>query len=587
MVYLFFFSSLVSSFLFVSPKTIHAPLQKGVSLLFFALCLFCFWKQRKAKFVPKKDSVTMDHQTKVLPRLVFVSALLFIVSSSYHAYELTNFFVNSFLFHDADYIGISDVLLSLWEGKGYESHYYSESVNGSYLEHHFAPGMVFLSPFVGLVPDRFGLALGVFFFYQLTVVFLILWSYQIIQKNNPEISIPFLVIWVILTNQMYLYRIGSSFHFEILVVMFGSIFFYVWEKTKRITSKEIDSKFVSPLTALFTFFCLGICLFLFLIQKEDIGMYLILFLLPRFLFQIYKQVSEHKLSSWRDLFSIQKHPSFVLLTFILGITIVYLCYVFIIYPYFHDMNSYLTWSRILRQDYHSSFKQVTSVTKSFQIYLEIVVSGGLGIFQMVLEILGVSLIYLTHFFSSRPWHHEVYSYYSYSLVPYLLYTGIVWAKSKRQVSLPFLYFILACVFWRNSLDQNFPLATESKEQWYDPKVQSEVVHDLHFVNEEMKQNPIQPSKEIIVFSQYNVSFLITEKAKVYPLTHLSNQSQICKGERICYLVVAPNLTNQTLWPTKRILNHRDEVTSLPKTKLVWQGKQVEVWNLSNPKEDRF
>jgi hypothetical protein len=232
-VYLFFFSSLVSSFLFVSPKTIHAPLQKGVSLLFFVLFLFCFWKQRKAKFVPKKDSVTMDHQTKVLPRLVFVSALLFIVSSSYHAYELTNFFVNSFLFHDADYIGISDVLLSLWEGKGYESHYYSESVNGSYLEHHFAPGMFFLSPFVGLVPDRFGLALGVFFFYQLTVVFFILWSYQIIQKNNPEISIPFLVIWVILTNQMYLYRIGSSFHFEILVVMFGSIFFYVWEKTKR------------------------------------------------------------------------------------------------------------------------------------------------------------------------------------------------------------------------------------------------------------------------------------------------------------------------------------------------------------------
>ncbi|MCW7504977.1 DUF2079 domain-containing protein [Leptospira sp. 1 VSF14] len=578
MVYLFFLFSLVTSFLFVSPKHLHAPFQKGVSLFLILLFLYHYWK-RKKEFQPGCSShygMAWINQTKVLPYLVGVSAFFFLITSSFHAYELTQFLANSFLFHDADYIGISDVLLSFAKGCGYESHYYSETVNGSYLNHHFAPGMVFLSAFVKMIPNRYGLAVGVFLSYQLTTILWLYWAYLVSQKNKQSIDLKFLVIWVVLTNQLYLYRIGSSYHFEILVILFGCFFFYQWEKYKTVVL-EGGINFTKQ------FFLLGLFLILFLLQKEDIGFYLCLFFLPVFLtslYQIYHTNSEDSFvrsAVQRKLFS---------LFGILLVTVLFLGFVFFLFPILNDSHSIFGWSQVLRQEYHSSFKQVTGVSKSIQIYLELLMSMGLGIVQLVPELLGISLIYLTHVVSTRPWHHEVYSYYSYSLLPFLLYSGILWLKSKKQISLPIVYLILACLFWKNSMDQNFPLEAQSNQKWYDPKVQSEVTEDLPHANGilqseagKVSSNRTNQAIEQIVFSQYNLSFFINDQVKLYPLEKLTNHKEICDQITLCYVVLAPEFTDTILWPKQRILDTFVNSKPLNHQK-IWQGKQIEVWALS-------
>lgn len=578
MVYLFFLSSLVTSFLFVSPKHLHAPLQKGVSLFLILLFLFHYWKRKKEFQLDSscKNGMAWLNQTKVLPYLVGVSGFCFLITSSFHAYQLTQFFANSFLFHDADYIGISDVLLSFAKGYGFQSHYYSENVNGSYLNHHFAPGMGFLSPFVKWIPNRYGLAVGVFLSYQLTTILWLTWAYFVSQKSKQSIDLKFLVIWVVLTNQLYLYRIGSSYHFEILVVLFGCFFFYQWEKCKTLIV-EGGNKFTKQL------FLLGLFLILFLMQKEDIGFYLCLFFLPVFLtslYQVYRSNRENRYvtgSIQLKVFS---------LFGILLVTVLYLGFVFFLFPILNGSHSIFGWSHVLRQEYHSSFKQVTGISKSFQIYLELLMSMGLGIVQLVPELLGISLIYLTHVISTRPWHHEVYSYYSYSLLPFLLYSGILWLKSKKQISLPIVYLILACLFWKNSMDQNFPLEAKTNTNWYDPKVQSEVIEDLPHANGillteagKVSSNITNQSKEQIVFSQYNLSFSINDKVILYPLEKLQNGNQICNESNICYVVLAPEFTDTILWPKKRILDTIDMSKTWNHQK-IWQGKQIEVWALS-------
>ncbi|TGL68800.1 DUF2079 domain-containing protein [Leptospira levettii] len=578
MVYLFFLFSLVTSFLFVSPKHLHAPFQKGVSLFLILLFLFHYWKRKKEFQLDRSSQSGMAwlNQTKVLPYLVGVSGFCFLITSSFHAYELTQYFAESFLFHDADYIGISDVLLSFVKGNGFQSHYYNENVNGSYLNHHFAPGMGFLSPFVKWIPDRYGLAVGVFLCYQLTTILWLTWAYVVSQKNNQSIDLKFLVIWVVLTNQLYLYRIGSSYHFEILVLLFGCFFFYRWEKYKT-HLLEGGTKFTKQL------FLLGLFLILFLLQKEDIGFYLCLFFLPVFLTSLH-QVYMAKRDN-RSLVPLARLYAFCLFSVLL-VTVLYLGFVFFLFPIFDGSHSTLGWSQVLRQKYHSAFKQVTGISKSIQIYWELLLSMGLGFVQLVPELLGISLVYLTHVISTRPWHHEVYSYYSYSLLPFLLYSGILWLKSKKQISLPFVYLILACLFWKNSMDQNFPLEAKTNTNWYDPKVQSEVSEDLPYANgilqseaSKVSRNTGNQSKEQIVFSQYNLSFYIQDKVTLYPLEQLHNAKEICDKTKSCYVVLAPELTNTTIWPKERILDTFAESKPF-KLQKIWEGKQIEVWALA-------
>lgn len=600
MVYLFFLFSLVSSVLFISPKNFHTPFQKGVFLFLLFLSAFSFWKEKKSKSKPNSISTNFDllsnKQITFLPYLLCISCFFFLIASSIHTFHLTKSLADVYLFQDADYIGISDILLSISHGEGFTSSYYSESGEGSYLHHHFAPGMAVLSPFVSLIPNRWGLAAGVFFVYQLGTVLWLIWAYRITKKNSKEFGIKFLVFWVLVTNQLYLYRIGSSFHFEVLVLVFGLFFFYVWEK------REIEQN-VRPRSIWIYYSILSFATILYLSIKEDIGIYLLLFFLPTGLKLLYNQWNQYKKDRHSsELASVpsQEKPVIPSLTIVFSIALIWLCFVFFINPIFGDRPESITWAKVLTQEYHSAFKQVSGFQKSFQIFLELIVSGGLGIFPMLAEVMGIGLIYATHIFSTRPWHHEVYTYYSYSLMPFILYTGILWIQSEKKTSLSFAFLILTCLFWKNSLDQNFPLDTNIKSPWNQPNLE-EIRKDLKKTNKLILSNPLKAisqntnlnsnimtnsdkdknlkiEKGVFVFSQYNLSFQITDQVKTYPLEQIKNASSICKKANFCYVVFSPEFTDEILWPKSRILEYKKELEN-QKGVFVWKGKQIEVWQL--------
>ncbi|TGM59179.1 DUF2079 domain-containing protein [Leptospira vanthielii] len=610
MVYLFFLFSLVSPFLFISPKHFHAPFQKGVFLFLFVLTITHYWKEKKSKEESLIFGVISEKQITILPYLLCLSCIVFLLSSTYHGFHLTKAFADAFLFQDADYIGISDILLSIAKGDGFSSAYYSESGQGSYLPHHFAPGMFILSPFVSFIPNRWGLAVGVFFVYQLGTILWLLWAYRITKKNPKELGIKFIVFWVLLTNQLYLYRLGSSFHFEVLVLLFGFFFFYTWELRTKSENSPSHIRWIH-------YGILALSLVLYLIQKEDIGIYLLLFFLPvliRFLYQnriLKKQI--HKSQKDNQIYQDQKFPPY---TLVFIVTILWLSFVFFVYPMFNGSSTSISWTKVLRQEYHVAFKQVTGFQKSFQIFMELMVSGGLGIFQMIPEVLGIGLIYATHLFSTRPWHHEVYTYYSYSLIPFVLYAGILWIQSEKKISTSFALLILTCLFWKNSLDHNFPLDTKIESPYANSEIREEIQSDLKETNalllgedkeaEKFLQkiqtagsvgriqyqtknspqttnphptlNTIENNKKIFVFAQYNLSFFVTDKIKTYPIEQIKNATSICKMANLCYVVLAPEFTDEVLWPKSRVLVYRKQLED-QNGNFVWKGKQIEVWKL--------
>lgn len=604
MVYLFFLFSLVSSFLFISPKNFHAPFQKGVFLFLISLTIISFWKEKK--FKSKQNSISTnfdflsDKQITVLPYLLFISSLFFLITSSYHVFHLSKSLADVYLFQDADYIGITDILLSISRGEGFTSSYYSESGEGSYLHHHFAPGMAVLSPFVYLIPNRWGLAAGIFFVYQLGTILWLLWAYQITTKNSKESVNKFLVFWVLVTNQLYLYRIGTSFHFEVLVLVFGIFFFYIWEKGKKIQNAQ-------SLQSWFYYSILSIATILYLTVKEDIGIYLLLFFIPtvlNLLYNLSKKIKNSPKANPFFIFLSQEKSTNLSLTIVLSITFIWLCFIFFFYPKFGDSSESISWTQTLTQEYHPVFKQVNGFQKSLQFFLELTISGGLGIFQMLSEVMGIGLIYTTHLFSSRPWHHEVYTYYCYSLIPFILYSGILWIQSEKKTSPTFIFFMLACLFWKNSLDQNYPLNTKIESPWKNPTIQREIQSDLKEVNlillsknkepipwkPDEKQIPEilkylnlpsdlkENSNRIFVFSQYNLSFYLADKTTTYPLEQIKHSSSICKKANVCYMVMAPEFTDEILWPKSRILEYKKELEN-QKGVFVWKGNQIEVWKL--------
>lgn len=610
MVYLFFLFSLVSPFLFISPKNFHAPFQKGVFLFLFFLTILNFWKEKKIKSQAMTNNnltniaLLSDKQIIILPYLLFASCVFFFITSTYHAFHLTKSLADAFLFQDADYIGISDILLSISHGEGFASSYYSELGEGSYLHHHFAPGMLVLTPFISWFPNKLGLAVGVFFVYQLATILWILWAYQISKHHLKDKGIKFLTFWILLTNQLYLYRIGSSFHFEVLVLVFGLFFFYIWEQREKIQKGSFRSPWIY-------YNVLALSIILYLSQKEDIGIYLLLFFLPTvfgILYKLWKKKKNENRDAQQPSGSptdnSQEKATIRSLTLVFSIVFIWFGFVFFIYPMFGDRSESVTWTKVLTQEYHSAFKQVTGFKKTLVIFLEIAISAGLGIFQMIPEVIGIGLIYVTHIFSSRPWHHEVYTYYSYSFVPFLLYSGILWIQSEKKINLSFAFLILTCLFWKNSLDQNYPLNTKIVSPWKNPTIQKEIQSDLKEVNlillstfkepifgEPKDQlNPKKPTypnepldlkekaNRIFVFAQYNLSFYITDKATTYPLEQIQNAYSIYKKANVCYVVMAPEFTDEILWPKSRILEYKKELEN-QKGSLVWKGKQIEVWKL--------
>lgn len=549
MIFLFLTYCISICLLFFLPPSLLKPFKQGLFLFTFLLFIFNF-ALSKVRYFKNLNKIW----ERILIRnffsgntfLIWFGVLIVHAGFLYHSFQLTSVFSSNFQFHDADYVGMQEVIRNISRGNGYLSTFYSLSGEGSYLQHHFSPSLLFFVPFELFVPGRWGYAVGVYFYFCLGSV---LWIRLLLKSQDATketIPILFLTLIALLSN-IYLYRLGTSYHFEVLVYPFSAIFFHSFQ-THKIN---------------FRFF---MSFFLFVMIKEDIALYLLFFLSPelaRVCFSSFKK--RKKTNNGHDLFSrIKMNPVFTVGLF----CIIYLVMVFVLRP-FLTSESTEHWFGALSKDYSSDFKQVTGVEKSARIFLELMVSMGLGFTSQISSFFGVLLIYLTHAFSTRPWHHEVYSYYCYSIIPFLLYASTLWIKEIKQLS-PWVFFLLlSLVFFRNSQDSNFPIDISK----LNPGVQQENMNsEVRSELSEIKKKDLI-SGESILFSQYNLSFFMPSNTLLYPLNQSHLKNKLCK-RNICYLVIAPKFTEEKLVSSEFIASKREDFLTGSK---IFQGKWIEIW----------
>lgn len=524
------------------------------SAFLFLLIYFPERKKEKHWFLQFLQKEPPQNLIKIL---LFGSITIFLITSSIHAYRITNSFRDHFLFHDADYIGITDILQSLLSFDGYKSSYYSEGGRSSFLDHHFSPGIFLLSPFIYLIPSKMGLAVASFFFYQLATILWLGWAYSEYKQNPKTRFWPFSLFWVAILNQMYLYRIGSSYHFETLIPFFAFFFFYLYEKNVNRVLDSFSTKEISKPSQNKIFLVLVLTLYLTLSVKEDLAIYLILFFVPLIIFSFRK-----------------KNPILNLQLKLLLFLIVWMLITFLVYPLLTDKNLGIHWTGELTKTYHTDLKQINNNLQSFKIFVEVLVSGGTAIITNTGETIGIVLIYLIHFFSNRPWHHEMYSYYSYTLIPMVLYSGVILIKRFEEKRSSFLFLCFMLLFYKNSLDANFPLSVDKIESSVLPEKKE---YFLMF-SEDLKHIPSKIIDTKLIYSQYNLSIFLPDHIRTKPLGTLHSDCPMTKTN--CYLLIAPDLTDEVLWPKERIIAIRNSFEKLGGQK-IFQGKIVELWSLGN------
>ncbi|MDF3820589.1 DUF2079 domain-containing protein [Leptospira sp. 96542] len=532
MIYLFFALSLTTPILLLIPKTFHRPLNQGaIILLILTLVL---------TYIPKIEN-KIKLEFKNIEIFLIISTLVFIISTFFHAVQITSEFANQLLFQDADYIGISDIFLSIWDGRGFTSSYYSEDGESSFLKHHFSPGLVFASPIVSLFPNRLGLTFLSFFCYQLTVIFWLLWAYSIFKKDKEKYSTKFILFWICILNQPYLYRIGVSYHFETLIPIFSILFFISFEFSRTQTKKNQKNFHLLML----------VCFGFFLSVKEDLTIYAALFFVPVFFYEFRKTKKIEIIWYW-----------------VFGTIICWFLLAFVLYPFFTNDGKTLFWQTELTKDYGPNYKLNKGFYSQTKVFIEFMISMGIGVLYFIPYTIGIFFVYLTHVFSNRPWHHEIYSYYSYSMIPYLLYSSILWIKSNVSIGLRFLLISLLLIFYKNSLDSNFPIQLKQNEQIpleLSTKLQNEIL--LWQTNSELPK---------IAYTQYNLGFFISKSIRIKPINLYHDQ---CKKANECYIIVAPEATNEAIWPKTKFYSLEEDIKTNFNGKLIWEGELLHIWKV--------
>ncbi|WP_108976483.1 DUF2079 domain-containing protein [Leptospira ryugenii] len=539
---LFLFFSLSQSILFFLPEESRA---------LFLSCLLLVAIISSIVSFRNRLSVSGSNLNFKKDRTVYLCAfLLYAIAFIYHYTQLTRTFAMNLGFHDADYIGIQETIRSLFRGEFLTSIHYSVSGQSSYLSHHFAPILVLFLPFELLDLGRYGYAIACGFYYLLGILLWILILIQRegseqIQEQRPEKNVLVQsVLFVCLLNSIYLYRLATSFHFEVIILPLSACLFYSLNRLQQTWNR---------LNFVYTFIALTLCL----LVKEDVGFYLSMFLLPFF-----ASIQLEK----KPYLSIQfKSPPF--LFFLISIS--YSLFVILLVPFCFPIEDRVDWFGSLSKEYPNYLIKEISFTRASRLFFELSISVGLGFVQNVTSLLSVFIVFLTHALSKRPWHQEIYSYYSYTILPLLLSSSILWQRKVKVIPTWIGYLLVVAVFWVQQKDTNYPLPINSlNHQLFhlygeEPK-REEILWEWYSASEFLKTKP-----KSCVFTQYNLGFLLSGDNQLYPLEKYHNRTSLCK-DRESFIIYAPKLTHNSLFPKERI----ESITNGTLAKTIQNGNWI-------------
>jgi hypothetical protein len=397
----------------------------------------------------------------------------------FHFFSITQGFYESFFLGERDFTSMAEVVLNLKKSFGFYSPFHEDG-RSSYLSHHFAPMLVMFLPFSYLTGTRLFLAWGQIFYGLL--IFVILFQY-LKKKPFPLIEKYFLIIFFL--GNIYLYRMITSYHFEILFVLFFLLMAYSIQEDLSLFWK------------LFWAACT-------ILVKEDASIYLTIYFLGEIFYTLFggKSLKDKSFIIYFLLFIIS------LSSFLIGIP---------------ELRKFLQvvpkedWWIIWESWGNSSVSIITGILshpmEALYLFfnhkstiLEIFLGTGLLLLFSPRYWFYTISLFAIHFLSSREWHNTFYNYYIYPLLPILLLSILDgWKNLRGMVNhrIAVICLLLALFFYRNSWDKNFPFGIA-------PTDSARIYTALEI------GKMIPPSSKVA--TQFDLGIFVSNLSSIFPLT---------------------------------------------------------------------
>lgn len=434
----------------------------------FTLSSIRYAKSSPSLFEPadsKKLNRSEEYSAKN-KKLVNVFLILFVIfiSMSYlfHYVQISYAFRNSFFLGERDFTSMAEVILNIGRGLGFYTGFHNEQAT-SYLAHHFAPLLVIFLPFSYLSSSRLFLAWAQIFYFCLILI--VIWN--MVRTCALKIQETYLILLLFLSN-IYLYRMLTSYHFEILFVLFFLLSIHSLENDKSL--------------AKVFFWTICTCF-----VKEDAAIYLSIYFLGNILWILgnnffpisalrvrIKSIFTTKLSSEKSE-ALEFKQSFLHINVILFFLSVFLFLIGIpslrkVLQVSPEENWWQIWSNwgdsgfgILKGIISDLPRILKEISLGSKTVVEIALSTGFLVIFAPRYWFYLLCLFGIHFLSSRIWHNSFYNYYIYPILPVLIVSMLrgldfLKLKSTRHFLIPILILALAFNFYRNSWDTNFPFA---------------------------------------------------------------------------------------------------------------------------------
>ncbi|MBI3396346.1 MAG: DUF2079 domain-containing protein [Spirochaetia bacterium] len=345
-------------------QSLVAGLERLLALILLAFSAYFFYRKRDAS-----DSQTGALLWRYVPLLC---------AAAYFAYYSTTAYDALFL-GDSDFTNMSEAVRSAASFEGwFRTPYLSTGPSGSYLGHHFAPGLLLFVPFywVAYAGEALGIfrathavyGVGLWFYFTLGMI---LWSVVIQRRVNHSLGTAILTL--MLVSNVILQRMVQSFHFEIVVLPVSALVF-LFEKRNR------------P-----TYFAMIV---LWLTVKEDMAAYIACL----GLFQITSKASRRQGAVTLSLAVVWAVAAFFLMRKMGG-------------------TSTPDWTGYWRDMWGTA----RSLRPAFDVLLFFGLAPLLVPRRFLLMILPVLAL---HVLSLHPWHRSFHGHYGYALLPFLLIASI-------------------------------------------------------------------------------------------------------------------------------------------------------------------
>ncbi|MCG9876622.1 MAG: DUF2079 domain-containing protein [Leptospiraceae bacterium] len=467
--------------------------------------------------------------TKLTNVFLILIGIFILISYLIHYVQISYAFRNSFFLGERDFTSMAEVILNIGRGLGFYTAFHNEQTT-SYLAHHFAPLLVIFLPFSYVSSSRLFLAWAQLLYFCLILT--VIWNMIRSRELNREET--YLIFLLFLSN-IYLYRLLTSYHFEILFVLFFLLLIRSIENDKSLAK----------------IFFWTICTSL---VKEDAAIYLSIYFLGNIFWMSAKNtlgisaILGRIKSIFATKLSLEKSEAFEFKqSFLQFNVILFFLSVFLFLIGIPSLRKFLQvspeenwwqiWSNwgnsglgILKGIISDLPRVLKEISLSSNTVVEIALSTGFLVIFAPRYWFYLLCLFGIHFLSSRIWHNSFYNYYIYPILPVLIVSmlrGLDFLKqsSTRQFIIPLLLLTLALNFYRNSWDTNFPFAL--------PKVDPS---RLELAETIATKIPVQSSVAV----QFDLGVFLSNEVAIFPLEAVNKEIVSNQSPNIDYIWIDTN-----------------------------------------------